>query len=167
MPEESPITPEIKATVGKEKVYKNWDEVSQGIIKRFALAIGDKNPLYLDEETAKKSRYQGIVAPPTMLFELNHQIGAEIGEDGSPKGAWGRLPPPFKNALRGGNEYEFYQPVRPGDVITTVNRTAEISERPGKSGLMVFVVNELTYYNQRGEKLGLNRETMIYPYKKA
>ncbi|MBI2830824.1 MAG: MaoC family dehydratase N-terminal domain-containing protein [Chloroflexi bacterium] len=167
MSEESPITPEIKAMVGKEKVYKDWDEIGRGIIKRFALAIDDKNALYLDEEFAKKSRYEGITAPPTMLFELNHQIGAELGEDGTPRGAWGRLPPPFKNVMRGGNEYEFYQPVRPGDVVTTINRTVDIFEREGKSGLMVFVINELTYYNQRGEKLGLNRETMIYPYKKA
>jgi len=166
MSEESLITPEIEAMVGKEKVYQGWEEIGRGIIRRFALGVGDTNRLYWDEEYAKKSRYQGIISPPTMIFELNHNIGAEIGEDGISIDAWGRLPPPFENVIRGGNEYEFYQPVRPGDVVTTTNKIAQIYERPGKAGPMVFVVNELTYYNQRGEKLGLNRETVIYPYPK-
>ena len=166
MSEESLITPEIAAMVGKEKVYQGWDEIGLGLIKRFALAVGDTNPLYRDEGYAKKSRYRGIIAPPTMIFELNHNIGAEIGEDSTPTDAWGRLPPPFKNVIRGGNEYEFYQPVRPGDVVTTTHKVAQIYERPGKAGPMVFVINELTYYNQRGEKLGLNRETVIFPYPK-
>ena len=163
MSEESLITAEIKAMVGKEKVYENWDEIGRGQIKRFALAVGDNNPLYFDEEYAGKSRYQGITAPPTMIFEMSHNIGAEMGEDGSPEDAWGRLPSPFKNIIRGGNEYEFYQPVRPGDVISTANKIVQIYERPGKAGTMVFMINELTYYNQRGEKLGLNRETVIFP----
>ena len=30
-------------------------------------AIGDGNPLYLDEETAAKSRHGGLVAPPATL----------------------------------------------------------------------------------------------------
>ncbi len=141
-------------------------QVSGDVIRKYALSNGDRNPLYLDEEYAKKSRYGGIIAPPTMIFEMNHNIGAEIGEEGSAADAFGRLPPPFRSVIRGGNEYEFCQPVRPGDIITTRQKIAEIYERSGKGGTMVFVVNELTYYNQRGEKLGVNREAVIYPYQK-
>ncbi len=166
MSEESVITPEIEAMVGKEKVYPGFEEIGRAIIRRFAIAVGDTNPLYWDEEYAKKSRYRGIIAPPTMIFELNHNIGLEIGEDGAAVDAFGRLPPPFETVIRGGNEYEFYQPVRPDDIVTATQRIAQISERQGKAGPMVFVVNELTYCNQRGEKLGINRETVIYPYQK-
>lgn len=166
MSEESVITPEIEAMVGKERVYPGSEAIGWALIKRFAIAVGDTNPLYLDEEYAGKSRYRGIIAPLTMVFELNHNIGLEIGEDGAAIDAFGRLPPPFETVIRGGNEYEFYQLVRPDDIVTTTQKIAQIYERQGKAGPMVFVVNELTYRNQRGEKLGLNRETVIYPYRK-
>ena len=39
-------------------------EVEKGAIKRFADAVGDRNPLYWDEEHARNSRYGSIVAPP-------------------------------------------------------------------------------------------------------
>lgn len=39
--------------------------VERGAVRKFAEAIGDPNPLYADEETAKRSRYNGLIAPPT------------------------------------------------------------------------------------------------------
>ncbi len=166
MSEESLITPEIEAMVGTERIFEGREEIGRALIRRFALSVDSMNPLYQDEKFASKSRYRGIIAPPTMIFELNHSIGAEIGEDGTPEEAFGRLPPPFTTVIRGGNEYEFHQPVRPDDVVTARQKIVQIYERQGKTGPLGFVVNELTYYNQHGEKLGLNRETVICPYKK-
>ncbi|MFC2062727.1 MaoC family dehydratase N-terminal domain-containing protein [Chloroflexota bacterium] len=171
MSEDSLITPAIEMMLGEERVYQGAEEIGLASIRRFAMAIGDTNPLYWDNEYAKKSPYHGIVAPPTLIFELNHNIGAELCLDGLPVDTLGRLPgilpPPGETGRRGGNEYKFYQPVRPDDIITTNQKITQIYERQGKAGPMVFIVSEFTYYNQHREKLGFNRETMIFPHKKA
>ena len=43
------------------------DPVNQPMIRHWAYALGDMNPVYLDPEFAAKSRFGGIVSPPVML----------------------------------------------------------------------------------------------------
>jgi len=43
------------------------DEVNVAMIRHWVDAFDDRNPVYLDEDVAAKSRFGGIVAPPTML----------------------------------------------------------------------------------------------------
>ena len=40
-------------------------EVEKGAIRKFALAIGDDNPLYFDRDYAVRHGYDDILAPPT------------------------------------------------------------------------------------------------------
>jgi len=159
--QESFITPEIADMIGKEEVFSSPEEIGRATIRRFAVAVGDPNPLYRDEEFARKTRYGGIIAPPTMIFELNYNIGVELEEDG---GYADRitLPPPLTNFVRGGNEYEIFQPVRPTDKITVKRKISEIYEKKGKTSTLVFVIIEIRYINQEGEFLGTNRETLIF-----
>jgi len=117
--EETLITPEIRAMLGKEEYFPGREVVDISSIRRYAQAISDLNPLYLDEEYAKKSEYGGIIAPPTFIFDVSHDISTEIGEDGRDLS---RVTIQGMNALRGGNEYRFLEPARPGDIV---NRTEE------------------------------------------
>ncbi len=155
------VTDEMKAMIGQEAVFRGVDEIGKGAIKKFALAVGDLNPLYIDEEYAKKSRYGGIIAPPTFVFDVVHDKKTKIGEDGRGL-ARIRLPPPFGRILRGGNEYEFLKPVRPEDIISSRRKIIDIYEKQGRSGKLIFVISETTYTNQRKEVLGINRETLIF-----
>ena len=166
MGKESLITPEIRDLVGKEEVFSSPEELGRASINRFAVAVGDPNPLYYDAEFAENTRYGGIIAPPTMIFETNHNIGDEILEDG---GYASRimLPPPLTSFVRGGNEYEIVQSARPDDKITMKRKIAEIHEKEGKAGTLVFVIIEMKFFNQKEELLGINRETLIFmPAKK-
>ena len=43
------------------------DPVNQPMIRHWAYALGDMNPVYLDPEFAAASRFGGIVSPPVML----------------------------------------------------------------------------------------------------
>ena len=157
----SSIPEKIKDLIGTERVYMGTERLGEGAIKRFADAIGDRNPLYWDEEFARTSPGRGIIAPPTLIFELNHHIGAVLAEDGLPEEQM-ELHLPLGALFRGGNEYEMFQPVRPDDVITTRRKLLDIREKSGRSGTLIFVVSEIEYTNQRGELLGINRETIIY-----
>jgi acyl dehydratase len=167
MEKQTLVTPEMESMVGSETVFSSPEELGRATIRRFALAVGDPNPLYWDEEFANKTQYDGIIAPPTMIFELNHNLADEISEDDGGYSDKVLLPPPLTRFVRGGNEYEFFQAVRPTDKITVKRKISQIFEKEGKGGALVFVIIELTYTNQHGELLGINRETFIFMPDKA
>jgi acyl dehydratase len=160
MTDETLITPEIKAMLGKEEYFPGKEVVDRSSIRRYAQAISDLNPLYLDDEFARQSKYGGIVAPPTYIFDVSHDIFAEIGEDGRDLT---RVTVPGMNAVRGGNEYEFCEPVKPGDVVNRRRKVIDIYEKEGKkAGKILFITYETTYVNQNGTVLGKCRETMMF-----
>ena len=142
----SPAIEQLKQAIGMEsKPYVN--EVERGAILRFAEAIEDPNPQFNDEATARKTPYGGLVAPPTFLRFLKHN------------------PLPVQSlyggTLDGGSEWEYYEPVRPGDRITVTLRLADVWERSGSLGPMLFSVNEFTYENQLGQLVATQRATSI------
>ena len=124
-------------------------EVEKGAVARFAEAVGDPNPLYGDETAARKTRLGGLVAPPTFLRSLRLERPT--------------LPDsPFDRVLDGGSDWEYFEPVRVGDRITGVVRIADLWERSGRLGAMLFTVLEFTYTNQLGERVATQRNTLIY-----
>lgn len=126
-------------------------EIEKGLVRKFAEAIGDPNPLWGDEQWAKKSRYQGIVAPPEIFCSSMFSGGATRPD----------IPLPYKRILDGGGEWEFFLPLKPGEVITSVTRFADVFEREGKTGKMAFLVFETLHRNQKGEIVAKSRGTLI------
>ncbi len=124
-------------------------EVEKGAIKRFAEAVGDPNPLWNDEAAARKSRYGGPIAPPTFLRSIRLER-PELPFD-----------VPFTRLLDGGSEWEYFEPLRAGDRITAVAQIADVSERAGRLGPMLFIVIEMAYTNQLGELVATQRSTSI------
>ena len=158
----SRLTAELVGWIGREVVYQAPEPLGLNAIRYFALAIGDDCPLYTDAETASRSLHAGTVAPPTLVCETNQFYRRPADANGYIGHTWD-LPLESSAFIRGGNEYEFVQPVRPDDVVTITWRLAEIFERQGQHGkLLLFVVSEARYSNQRAELLAVNRETNIY-----
>lgn len=124
-------------------------EVEKGAIKKFAEAIGDDNPLWNDEAAARRSRYGGLTAPPTFLRSLRvglPELSFEI---------------PFDRRLDGGSDWEYFQPVRPGDRIQAVAKVTDLRERSGRMGLMIFMTAKITYRNQFDEIVATQTATSI------
>jgi len=158
------LTHEIKSWIGREVVYEAPDEVGRASIRYFALAIGDDNPLYFDDDYARENGYDGVIAPPTLVCETNQFIGAGPGlsEDGYLGHTWD-LPITGCRLIRGGNEYEFFRPLRPNDRVTVRWSLTDITERTASSGVaMLVVLSEATYADADGEPIAINRETIIY-----
>jgi len=131
----------LKAMEGKEtEPYQV--EIEKGMIRRLAEAIGDPNPLWQDEEEARKSRYGGIVAPPALYIAYWMDPIAQE-----------KISMPFHGrGLDAQGHWKFYKPVRPGDVITVTSKVVEVYEKQGKTaGRMIFPVFETTLTNQHGE----------------
>jgi len=151
MVEDSLITDELRSKIGIESEPEVY-EIEKGMIRRFVLAIDDPNPLWRDEAYARKSRYGGIIAPPTFVLtvgfdELQRQVLESV---------------PYGGILHGSTELECYQPVRPGDIITVTTKIANIRERQGgRMGKMVFVTLDITYKNQRQELVARCQQVFI------
>jgi acyl dehydratase len=158
--EESLITPEIKAMIGQEVDFVGSEVIDRSSIRRYAQAISELNPLYLDEEYAKRTSYGGIIAPPTFIFDVSNNIFSEVGEDGRDLS---RITVPCLRLARGGNEYQFFHQARPGDIINLKRKIIDIYERESKTvGRIMFIVYDITYTNQEGKLLGINRETIMF-----
>lgn len=154
------ITPEIRAMLGQEAYFPGKEAIDRTAIRRYAQAISDLNPLYIDEEFAKKSTYGGIIAPPTFIFDVSHDTFVEVGEDGRDLS---RVTIHGLNAVRGSNEYQFFEPARPGDIVNRRRKITDVYEKKGKkAGMILFVVYETTYTNQKERLLGACREIMMF-----
>jgi acyl dehydratase len=143
------VTEEVRRQIGIQGEPRTV-EVERGAIRRFAEAIGDPNPLFNDEQVARKTRFGGMIAPPTFYRALVSPI-PNVKLD---------LPGPFRG-LDGGSDWEYFEPIRRGDRITVVSKVADIRETAGKLGPMVFIVIETSYTNQFGECCAIQRSTVI------
>ena len=113
-------------------------KVEAGHVRRFAEAIGDDNPRWERE------------APPTFLVAL---AGASMHLDDAEDFG--------KGWLNGGNRFEYFAPVMIGDEITARGHVADVYDKSGASGEMLFIVFETQYTNQRGELVAKVRGTVI------
>jgi len=138
-----------RTVLGVESAPIHYD-VEKGAIRKFVEAIGDPDPIYRDEKAAQAAGFETIVAPPTFLCTFRAQELPDL------KIVFGG-----RVRLNGGNEYEYYKPVYAGDTITITAKYANVTERTGRTGNMVFVFTDLTFTNHHGEVVAKGRNTGI------
>lgn len=157
-----------KKYIGKGTGTHTGDPVLARDIRRYALAIDDLNPIYFDEDTARKGKYGGLAAP---LGYVSWAVGVpgsekaakDLGEDGlSTFVGVPEIPDAWALGwVRGGEEIEFFRPVYVNDRVTVKGKIIDMNEKDGKSGKLIFVTSEFVYTNQNGELLAKHRVTMI------
>ena len=149
----------LKETVGQKVVIQAPDEVGRSSLRQYALAIGDFNPLYSDRGFAQTHGLREVMAPPTLICDTWQYVDSDMDDRGD---LVGRGPIRELEGLRAGNEYEFFQPIHPDDVISAHWTVKDVYEKTGRTGSLVFQVIETTFYNQADELLARNTETMFY-----
>jgi acyl dehydratase len=121
----------------------HWPSYAEDIapidVRRWALySAGDDNPLWSDEEYARRTVWGGVIAPPTFLYTVDSTIVAP-GLRGI---QW----------IYGGTRWQHFIPVRVGDRITARARLIKITEKSGAHARRLIVqTGEVLYYNQRNE----------------
>lgn len=147
----------FKTGIGKEYDLSSQSflvEATRDSIKNFADAVGDANPLWINEAYAKRSRFGGIIAPPTFLYNINHGSTPALAAPGQPM-------PMNLPILYAGAELEFFRPIRLGDPFAVKGKSTGIERKESKSlGPMLFATGEAYYYNQKKELIGLIRTTI-------
>ncbi len=124
----------------------NW--VERGAVRAFAEAIGDRNPLYMDEEVAKKSRYHRCMAPPT--FPMTFRYGTIPG-----------LPMPASGLIHGQQVFNYTRRLFVGDQVFCSQTLTDVYEKVGSLGRLSFLVFERVGIDHEGEHMFTNTETYI------
>jgi len=83
----------------------------------------------------------GTPLPPLWhwLYFLPLAAQSDIGPDGHPKRG-GFLPPvPLPRRMWAGSQLDFHRPLRVGDALTRTSTIADVTEKTGRTGTLVFV----------------------------
>ena len=129
-------------------------------ISRWAIATHwpERPPAcYLDADVAAAGPWGGIVAPrdfdPFAWMPDRPWAGDWL---------WGMGTEPGKRVLNGGQWNRYFEPIRPGDVISGTRRFVDVVERDTKRGPMVFFTSEFRWTNQHGSLVRIGEQTTIY-----
>jgi len=116
--------------------------VEKGRLRFFAKAIGETNPIYLDEDAAKAADWRSLPVPPTFLFCLDMErdnpydyldtLGIELGK-----------------VLHGEQRFRYYQVACAGDRLTFDSQITDIYQK--KAGAMEFVVRDTEVFRETHE----------------
>jgi acyl dehydratase len=140
------------------------DPVNVPMIRHWVAALDDRNPVYLDEAFAAKTRHGGVVAPPAMLQAWGMptpKIEGIAERGGAPTEYQGENPisalddAGYVGTLATNSELEFVRYLRPGEQLHVSNAVDAISSRKTTGmGKGYFVTWVTTYTTEDGEVVG-------------
>jgi len=93
-------------------IMNEW--VDTDLIRHFADAMGDRNPLWRNAEYAVKTRWGGIIAPPTITDSIIQPYSGKFEES--------EIIPKFQSCfvVPNGSARQMFQAIRPGDKFRAV-----------------------------------------------
>jgi acyl dehydratase len=139
-----------RTAVGRES-KPALNEVERGAIRRFAEALGETNPIYLDDAAARAAGYRGLVAPPT--FALSLRAGSDLRD--------GLLVSPGTHLLQAEQSFEYARPIVAGDRLSVRSKVVEISQRATPTGPADVVVLEDEGRDESGELVYRSRSLWV------
>ena len=139
-------------------------------IMMFARSVGDANPIYHDEEYAKKTDVGGIIAPPTFAqssaqFDPDYFLRPKTGGEGwfgsgkeptglkpTSGGSGGGSGVGASGGLHAEQHFEYHLPLKAGDVLTATTKPGNAWEKESKrAGKLKFSESVTEYRNQNGD----------------
>jgi hypothetical protein len=155
-----------QSTGGTGRASVAPDPVNQAMIRHWAYAMADMNPVYLDPDFAASSRFGGIVSPPVMLqtWTMPSPKLEGIGERGGAPIEIKSNPTAFldeagyTSTVATNSEFEIERYPRLGDIISATTEYESVSEEKQTAlGTGFFLTWLTTYTDQHGEVLGRQR----------
>ena len=145
---EGPLAGRLRALVG-ERSEAVANVVERGAVRRFAEATGDPNPLYVDAEAARQSRYGRLLSPPT--FPRTFDYGRIEGLD------WPGIGP-----LHGEHRIRYERPLFVGEEVRCYTVVRDYREKRGREGLLGFLVIEYVGESPAGERIFIMEDVAIF-----
>ena len=127
-------------------------DVTATDILRFAAAIGEMHPEFVDPATARAAGHRGLPMPPTFGVCLEMMRPDPLD--------WAReLGIDLPRMLHGAQSFRYFAPAYAGDRLTFVGRIADIAVR--RKGALTVIVRETDVSNQLGDSVMQFRATVI------
>ncbi|UCC90563.1 MAG: MaoC family dehydratase N-terminal domain-containing protein [Dehalococcoidia bacterium] len=122
--------------------------VSYEALRNFVNGVGDSNPLYRDEDYAKRTRYRRLIAPPSWLYSVFP--------------TWVLQGLPGVHAFHSGNNWTFYKPIFVGDTIRPECIFTGFDVKPSSfAGKLVMEYQRANFYNQRDELVASTKAWLV------
>lgn len=137
----------FKDLIGKRS-RKVKNTVERGLVKRFAEAVGDLHPIFVDEEYGRNSRYGQNITPPTFPRVLEY---------GEVEGMY------FPNIglIHGEQIFHYKRPLLVGEEVYCSTELKDYYEKSGNNGLMAFVVLKRYGEEPSGELIFTEEQIII------
>lgn len=135
----------------------NNELITADLIRHYADAIGDKNPLWRSEAYAEDTIWQGIIAPPTITDCVAPSF--TVDRDRLPAGITSYTFP-------AGTQRQWYRAIRPGDKFKVIDKFLGIEEIKGKQERpfrMFLYFTQRSYIDQKEETVAFVIARMIIP----
>ncbi|MFF2107718.1 bifunctional MaoC family dehydratase N-terminal/OB-fold nucleic acid binding domain-containing protein [Rhodococcus koreensis] len=161
----SELLTRLRAFEGRTIVPATWgpDPVNTPMIRHWAEAMGDTNPVYLDDDAARATGRPGAVAPAQMLQVWTMRTYADKMSGADPSPVWTELVDTldeagFTSVVATDSDQEFFAELCPGDRVSTTEVVESVSaEKLTGLGAGHFVTTLKTYRNGDGEIVGTQR----------
>jgi acyl dehydratase len=149
------IFAEARKTIGKETAtVKGRYPVEYDPIRRTCHMVDDTNPLFLDPEYAKTTKYGAVICPPAMV---NYFAGNGIWPP-SEGPVFPEVPSAGDRRINLTVEAEWFKPVKVGDQLSMKFRVADVYMKGiGLDPKAFWVVLETIITNQDGDVVCIER----------
>jgi uncharacterized OB-fold protein/acyl dehydratase len=157
----------LQAFVGQSTgpPVRAWDPVNQPMIRHWVEAMGDHNPVYVDDAAAREAGFPGVIAPATMLQAwtmrgLRASEAADAAranrdlEGASPNDRLMAMldEAGFTSVVATNCDQHYVRPLVPGDLLTCTSVIDSVStEKATGLGTGHFLTQRLEYTDQNDE----------------
>jgi acyl dehydratase len=130
------------------------------LVQRYLDAVQDANPLWRDDAYAGGTRWKGAIVPPYIFCALMTimKCSPESGVVPTPAP---NVPLPRRNVLEGEETWEFFAPLRIGDVATSRVWLSDVKVREGRLGEMFIMTYTAETVNQHGKLIARSSNTIV------
>lgn len=124
--------------------------VTAEAIRKFAEAMEDLNPLYLNVDAARAAGYPDVIAPPLFCMQMRGGLmRPEVPLE------------PGYASLHAGQDIEFADEIYAGHTYSITAKVAEAYEKTGRSGPLGIIVREVDIKDAAGNIVATLRERQI------
>jgi acyl dehydratase len=167
---ETIISAKLRSWIGRTTSLRDLEIINPSDVRRYVDATGDANPLWLDDEYARKAGYRSRILPPTLVgwVPFSFREGTErAATDPTDLRRQLPLPPGYTNVRNAGSETEWLQPAYLGEQLSTQSTIIDIVARQGRTGLGIYISQEEQVLNFKQEIVLRRHHTLaVFPEKK-
>src|ERR1700704_4426337 len=105
------------------------DPFNAAMTRHWCVALGDSNPVYLDEQFARTTVHDGLIAPPAMLQAWTMPGYAVAAIEDAVSELYGVLDANgFVGIVATNSDQDYLRPLRLGETITATKTIADVSD---------------------------------------